>query len=668
MLRVMRLKGSELAPEWQDAAKNLGAFINSLSLPPEVKSLIADRDEDGEYLNFYSPSEGLLEPVPMLDGKPVFPNARMQAKAHYEERRDYIMQLVEPIIANEKQAHLAAAQANGEKGDKPLSPSPALLLKLLLNNPQHMIIVNETVPVIVPYIDTPHLNAALAQNPSLLAAGATAAASGSGIRWGLIGLVLLLLLLALGLAWYFMKLWPWPFIDEAKEKQAQDLAALEQTLAKDGLVLLLLLLALGLAWYFMKLWPWPFIDEAKEKQAQDLAALEQTLAKDQALLKEINDLIDKTDLRLELANELNRNDKLNGLVDSLKQDQQNLNEIDKLIAQTDALEQSALKAEQDRLAADKVAQEKATVASTTAKLPKCEVIKKQGKMPQLVMATDGSGSMLHTMSDRSFRIDAAMKAANALVDSVDKNVPIRLFGIQGCPLARDYGVFSGANRGALKKAIARTDPRLVTGMLPIEVLTPLVSALRGMANSVPANVDAVGILISDGVDTCNGTEHLNLCDVAEVLTPLVSALRGMANSVPANVDAVGILISDGVDTCNGTEHLNLCDVARTIHAQRPKLKINVILIGDDVEEAKCIASITGGKVYRPQDSVSLVNDLKNAAQRPKLKINVILIGDDVEEAKCIASITGGKVYRPQDSVSLVNDLKNAGSSLVKVCQ
>ena len=518
MLRVMRLKGSELAPEWQDAAKNLGAFINSLSLPPEVKSLIADRDEDGEYLNFYSPSEGLLEPVPMLDGKPVFPNARMQAKAHYEERRDYIMQRVEPIIANEKQAHLAAAQANGEKGDKPLSPSPALLLKLLLNNPQHMIIVNESVPVIIPYIDTPHLNAVLAQNPSLLAAGATAAASGSGIRWGLI-----------------------------------------------GLVLLLLLLALGLAWYFMKLWPWPFIDEAKEKQAQDLAALEQTLAKDQALLKDINDLIDKTDLRLELANELNRNDKLNGLVDSLKQDQQNLNEIDKLIAQTDALEQSALKAEQDRLAADKVAQEKATVASTTAKLPKCEVIKKQGKMPQLVMATDGSGSMLHTMSDRSFRIDAAMKAANALVDSVDKNVPIRLFGIQGCPLARDYGVFSGANRGALKKAIARTDPRLVTGMLPIEVLTPLVSALRGMANSVPANVDAVGILISDGVDTCNGTEHLNLCDVA-----------------------------------------------RTIHSQRPKLKINVILIGDDAEDAKCIASITGGKVYRPQDSVSLVNDLKNA--------------------------------------------------------
>ena len=359
----------------------------------------------------------------MLDGKPVFPNARMQAKAHYEERRDYIMQLVEPIIANEKQAHLAAAQANGEKGDKPLSPSPALLLKLLLNNPQHMVILNETVPVIIPYIDNPHLNAVLAQNPSLLATGATAAANGSGIRWGLI-----------------------------------------------GLVLLLLLLALGLAWYFMKLWPWPFIDEAKEKQAQDLAALEQTLSKDQALLKDINDLIDKTDLRLELANELNRNDKLNGLLDSLKQDQQNLTEIDKLIAQTDALEQSALKAEQDRLAAEKVAQEKATVASTSAKLPKCEVIKKQGKMPQLVMATDGSGSMLHTMSDRSFRIDAAMKAANALVDSVDKNVPIRLFGIQGCPLARDYGVFSGANRGALKKAIARTDPRLVTGMLQLRCL------------------------------------------------------------------------------------------------------------------------------------------------------------------------------------------------------
>ena len=227
---------------------------------------------NGEYLNFYSPSEGLLEPVPMLDGKPVFPNARMQAKAHYEERRDYIMQRVEPIIANEKQAHLAAAQANGEKGDKPLSPSPALLLKLLLNNPQHMIIVNETVPVIVPYIDTPHLKRSSGAKSKLACSRCY-----SSCKW------------------------------------------LRHTLGLIGLVLLLLLLALGLAWYFMKLWPWPFIDEAKEKQAQDLAALEQTLAKDQALLKDINDLIDKTDLRLELANELNRNDKLNGLVDSLKQ-------------------------------------------------------------------------------------------------------------------------------------------------------------------------------------------------------------------------------------------------------------------------------------------------------------------------------------------------------------
>ena len=88
----------------------------------------------------------------------------------------------------------------------------------------------------------------------------------------------------------------------------------------------------------------------------------------------------------------------------------------------------------------------------------------------------------------------------------------------------------------------------------------------------------------------------------------------MAGSVPANTDAVGILISDGVDTCQGTRNLDLCAVAREIHAQKPKLKIHVVLVGDDAPKAACVASITGGRVFRPNNTAALVRALKSAGQ------------------------------------------------------
>lgn len=175
--------------------------------------------------------------------------------------------------------------------------------------------------------------------------------------------------------------------------------------------------------------------------------------------------------------------------------------------------------------------------------------------------------MIKPLNDGTMRITAAIKAANALVDKVDKNVPVRLFGIQGCPLARDYGIFSGSERARLKQAIAQTSPMNVRGMLPIEVLTPLISGLTGMVNSAPKDVESTGILISDGVDTCKGTEDQDICVVA-----------------------------------------------RKLHKTRPKLKIHVILIGEDAPDARCVADITGGKVYRPGNTDKLISDLKNAGK------------------------------------------------------
>ena len=58
----------------------------------------------------------------------------------------------------------------------------------------------------------------------------------------------------------------------------------------------------------------------------------------------------------------------------------------------------------------------------------------------------------------------------------------------------------------------------------------------------------------------------------------------------------------------------LCAVAREIHAQKPKLKIHVVLVGDEAPEAKCVAAITGGRVFHPGNTSELVSALKTAGQ------------------------------------------------------
>lgn len=61
------------------------------------------------------------------------------------------------------------------------------------------------------------------------------------------------------------------------------------------------------------------------------------------------------------------------------------------------------------------------------------------------------------------------------------------------------------------------------------------------------------------------------------------------------------------------EYYDVCEVARQVHKQKPKLKIHTIIIGDEDNPATYIANITGGKVYKPQDTVELIKNMKEAS-------------------------------------------------------
>ena len=575
MWRISALPRQSLAAQWLSAVTELPQLLSQLRpyMRPSTNTLVANISSDASYLLFESPLSA--------EGAQSISWAQLQADpvlyATWQQRQREFLQVLEP--------HLKTMQL---KGVTQYSPNAACLLKLVLTHPQHLYVVNGKDPIVLPFYDQAFYQKLLHEQPQLLTptAPASAASAASAGPAGPAAAGLAANTAAPGsnataatAANAAPAMGGAPLGTAAAASAAAPAAAPARPVWPWVLLGLLLLLGLfGLFW-----WLWQHMNAEKAQAAeaelaQSLASEEQLLDQNLALQREVAERIALAqDLRLLAANRA-----LLQEVEAKLKDAERLSLEQALSADTATLKQNLLMQDlvQALLAAaeakpavpaapaataDKGASAPAASAVKTKRLPKCEVIVKEGKVPQLVMAIDGSGSMLNVLPDGKIRMAAAQEAANALISRVDRNVPIHLLGIQGCPLARDYGVFTGAQRQRLTAAITQLNP----------LFSP--SPLR-------------------------------------VLTPLVSAMRGMAGSVPANTDAVGILISDGVDTCSNTRNLDLCAVAREIHAQKPKLKIHVVLVGDEAPEAKCVAAITGGRVFHPGNTSELVSALKTAGQ------------------------------------------------------
>ena len=627
-----------MAPQVANALSELGTLLQELKLDSSTSSLIAMSSHSGDYLNFNSNMSGSIKELTIEQGVPKFYKEQLHAAQNYSFRANKIIE-----VLKDKYPSLTSEDGSLKLSNKQNLSAPEFLYALI-SQPQYMLVINDREPVIIPFFSQEHCNNTL-NNPqerlnAIKTVGVTSAILASFFASGSAAAANVQSSTAADSSNVDQNFDPGlqPSVEGSKDTEASQeqsdsanfsatssagagaseagsgdagtgaagtgtVGAGTNAVGTEGasaagasaagagagaaaagrslggclipsLIALLLLLAL-LAFYFFKLYPWPF-DKANEQELL-LDQLNEQVIEDELNLNKINELIEKTQEKIALGQQDAQEQQLANLKATLAKDEQTLKEIERLLGlvndkdeqikaeeQAKAQEEAAKAAEAE--AAAKAAEE-AKLAQGAGKvtLPKCETIVKQGKMPNLIIATDGSGSMINLLSDGSMRIDAAIKAAHALIDQVDKNVPIRLFGIQGCPLARDYGTFSGNERQRLKAAVAQTNP---------------------MLQSIPF----------------------------QVLTPLVSGMRGMASAAPKNADSIGVLISDGVDTCDGTEDLNLCEVARQIHKSKPRLKIHVVLIGEDAPDAKCIADITGGKVYKPGNTKALIEDLKNAGK------------------------------------------------------
>lgn len=209
------------------------------------------------------------------------------------------------------------------------------------------------------------------------------------------------------------------------------------------------------------------------------------------------------------------------------------------------------------------------------------------KRPQMVMVFDNSASMLLSLSETKASIDAfnerwdtvgitqaeldymrreprrltvAKSSASTIIDKIDKNIDIGLVSLTYCP-STSHGFYSPGKRAALKQKIRSMYPDTTS--------------------------DNAGTALYDG------------------LQKAASMVDGK------NRDAFILLISDGEDSCNKDQ--SVCSLAKQLAKSKPKLKINVVDIGN-TKAANCAASATGGKVFTAQSKQQVSNMINRAIQ------------------------------------------------------
>ncbi|MGN1281831.1 MAG: VWA domain-containing protein [Succinivibrio sp.] len=499
MLRIYRCREEEVSPEVKNYALHAVAFENEIAsrFGADYRNIMARPEISDSYVNFYTALSG--ESFALDESKKELYSSEI---AEHDKKRQAIVDFF-----SKKDLTL---------NDPSLKPYVADYIKLV--DSENLIYLVNRNPVLIPKSSVRRVKAAIPPVPPAVA----------GRKRGCLVpflLMLLLFLLLLLILWWFL-IRPWPmsgnFCDTFKGRFYSDSDPafvipedhdndLEELLSSQE-------------------------DEIKAKEEE-----ERLKAEEEARLKA------EEEARLKAEEEAR-----------LKAEEEE---------RAKAEEAARVKAEQERVAKEKAEREAKERAerdakakqAATKKMPKCKMLKEQGKMPQLVIAFDGSESMTMPYGSTS-RLVAAKMAANNLIDTIDKNVSIGLIEINGCPASKVRGFYVPDQRGMLKQKVSSINPYQYDGK------TPLVHGLRQIEQ------------LTDGI----------------------------------NSDAVGILISDGEDTCPFTNAMNVCTIAENIHNKKPKLKIHTILIGDSIDSAACIAHNTGGQVFKPKDAGQIDTFIKQA--------------------------------------------------------
>lgn len=210
------------------------------------------------------------------------------------------------------------------------------------------------------------------------------------------------------------------------------------------------------------------------------------------------------------------------------------------------------------------------VASMVAGFAPASVAATGDAAPPVVFIVDASGSMVRKTPSGQTRMDTAKNALKA--------------SLSGLPSGSEVGLLVfGTGTG-------NTDAERTAGCSDVKTLAPL----------APLDAAALG----SQVDSIKESGF----------TPISTALRQAFGMLPADQEGNVVLISDGVDTCAPPSS---CEVAAQLHAQNPKVAINVVAFGvDDDEEAQqqmtCISGVGGGVATSATDTTQLTARLRAA--------------------------------------------------------
>lgn len=181
-----------------------------------------------------------------------------------------------------------------------------------------------------------------------------------------------------------------------------------------------------------------------------------------------------------------------------------------------------------------------------------------------VVVLDASDSM-NTADAPGPRIDAAKAAVTALAD--------------GLPPKTDFGVVAfGSELPAARTSqnIACTDVKTVLPMGPFNAAT-LSTALKGVT--------------------------------AQGFTPIANALIETWKQLPTSGPASVVVVSDGESTCAPDP----CETAKTLHTQRPDVRISAVGFRTDAASLQCVAT-EGGGIFITADNAAQLSARLAAAQ------------------------------------------------------
>jgi len=167
---------------------------------------------------------------------------------------------------------------------------------------------------------------------------------------------------------------------------------------------------------------------------------------------------------------------------------------------------------------------------------------------------DPSDPRVTRLMTKPSRLDVAKQSLKRMVANLQPEIDTRFMAFQGCTNVGDYGLFPKSRRGAL--------------------------------------IDGI-----NGLRAAGGT-------------PLAASLSQAASRVDGrNRDAVVVMFIDGEDNCQQ----DACAVSREIALNQPRLKVNVVNIGQNAL-SNCMAENTGGRIYVSSDAAKLRDMLQQASK------------------------------------------------------